>query len=426
MNIEHITLLELISRIKNILAREFASPTWVVSEISEIKVNNSGHCYLDLVEKKGDQIAVRVGGIIWAANYRKLRQKFLSATSTEISQGMRLLLKVSVNFSEAYGLKLIIHDIDPAYSLGEMEQQRRKTIEALSREGVIDHNKRLVLGLPQRLAIISSNTAAGYGDFVNQIDNNTYGYRLVHHLYNATMQGADAIESVVSALNCIELSGTVYDAVIIIRGGGSVADLNCFDSYEMARAVAVFPIPVITGIGHDRDNSVVDRTAHTSLKTPTAVAEYLIGVFRRYEDELNAIQRRISTSANNLIIKEKARTDTIASKIAHAATKKISLMHRDIARFEATLRLRPLATVEKRQAKMDSILQKITLLDQANVLKRGYSITYLNGKPVKNAGEVEDGNLISTRLHEGIIKSKVVDNINTKGGQGGYRAESLF
>jgi len=152
----------------------------------------------------------------------------------------------------------------------------------------------------------------------------------------------------------------------------------------------------------------------------------LIGVFRRYEDELNAIQRRISTSANNLIIKEKARTDTIASKIAHAATKKISLMHRDIARFEAMLRLRPLATVEKRQAKMDSILQKITLLDQANVLKRGYSITYLNGKPVKNAGEVEDGNLISTRLHEGIIKSKVVDNINTKGGQGGYRAESLF
>jgi len=426
MNAVHTTLLEFTTRIKNVLAREFASPSWVVSEISEIRVNNGGHCYVDLVEKKGDQIAVRVGGIIWAANYRKLRQKFLVATGAEISQGMKLLLRVAVNFSEAYGLKLIIHDIDPAYSIGEMEQQRRKTIDALSREGVINRNKGLSLVLPQKIAVISSNTAAGYGDFVNQLDNNGQGYKFYHKLYGAVMQGAESAESVVSALNCIELSGTAYDAVIIIRGGGSVADLNCFDSYDMARAVALFPIPVITGIGHDRDKSVVDVVAHTSLKTPTAVAEYLIGVFKRYEDELIDMQRRINTAANNFIAKEKARLDGIASRTAHAATRKISLMHRDIARFEATLKLRPLAIVEKRQAIMDSVLQKITLLDPANILKRGYSITYLNGKPVKNAGEVEDGNLISTRLHEGIIKSKVVDNINTKGGQGGYRAESLF
>ncbi len=426
-DVAHITLLEFATRIKNVLMREFASSTWVVSEISELKVNNSGHCYLDLVEKKGDQIAVRVGGVIWAANYRKLRQKFLSATGAEISQGMKLLLKVAVNFSEAYGLKLIVHDIDPSYSLGEMERQRKESIERLSREGVIDRNKQLPLGLPQRLAVISSGTAAGYGDFIDQLDKNRYGYLFFHKLYSAVMQGAESAESVASALNDIELSGQSYDAVIIIRGGGSVADLSCFDSYEMAKAVALFSIPVITGIGHDKDKSVVDATAHTSLKTPTAVAEFLIGTFRRYEDELIDMQRRITAAATSLIRNEKARADGIANKIAHAATRKISLMHRDIARFEATLRLRPMATIEKQQARMDSMFQKITLLEPANVLRRGYSITYLNGKAVKKGGDVKDGDFISTRLHEGAIKSKVINNNTIEGGKTiVHRTETLF
>ncbi len=291
---QKLTLFELSQQIKNALDETFRGAVWIVAEISEMKENRSGHCYLELIEKKDDIIIARARATIWSYTYRMLKPYFETSTGQLFTQGLKILVQVSVEYHPAYGLSLNIKDIDPAYTVGDLALQRKEIIERLQHEGVFDMNKELVLPLvPQKIAVISSKTAAGYQDFMNQLETNPLGVRFYTHLFEAYMQGAEAVPSIISALERIFQYEDFFDAVAIIRGGGATADLSCFDNYELAFNVTQFPLPVITGIGHEKDDTITDMVAHTRMKTPTAVAEFFINGTEIFYDRLKNLEEEV-------------------------------------------------------------------------------------------------------------------------------------
>ncbi len=270
-------LLELNVKIKKSLIENFPDAVWVIAEISEINVVNNKHCYLELIEKEGKNIVARSRAIIWSYNFRMLKPYFEYTTNTKLTSGIKVLLKATINFHENYGFSLNIIDIDPTYTLGDLVKQRKEIINNLKNDGVFDMNRQIVLpAVIQRVAIISSKTAAGYTDFTKQLIENEHNYKFELTLYSATMQGVSASKSIIFALDNIFAKIYNYDIVVIIRGGGAKIDMVCFDSYELATNVAQFPLPIITGVGHDKDESIVDIVSHLSQKTPTAVADFLI------------------------------------------------------------------------------------------------------------------------------------------------------
>jgi exodeoxyribonuclease VII large subunit len=292
-----LTLLELNSLIGHVIGDNFTEAVWVVAEISELKVNRAGHCYIELIEKDTgtDEIKARAKATIWSYTFRMLKSYFETSTGQPFSEGIKILIQVTVEFHPSYGLSFNIKDIDPTYTLGDMVRRRREIIARLQEAGVFEMNRELPLPLvPQRIAVISSATAAGYQDFIHQITNNSYHFVFYHHLFEATMQGHEAIPSIVKALDSIYQQEDDFDVVAIIRGGGAQADLSCFDSFEMTYAVAQFPIPVITGIGHEKDESILDMVAHTRLKTPTAAAEFLVSGLARFQEKLEELQELIT------------------------------------------------------------------------------------------------------------------------------------
>ncbi|MCF8359620.1 MAG: exodeoxyribonuclease VII large subunit [Prolixibacteraceae bacterium] len=277
-----LTLSELNLLIKDSLETAFPEQLWVVAEIAEMKINRTGHCYLELVEKNSetDAILARARATIWMWQFRFIQPYFETTTGQPLTNGLKVLVAVTVEFHEVYGLSLNIKDIDPAYTLGDLARKRNEVIARLTEEGIIDMNREIPLpDIPSRIAIISSPTAAGYEDFMNQLENNASGYSFYTKLFQATMQGADAPRSIIMALDEVFEMADRFDVLVIIRGGGSQIDLGCFDDYELAMHVAQFPLPVLTGIGHEKDETVTDIVAHTKLKTPTAVAQYLIQKF---------------------------------------------------------------------------------------------------------------------------------------------------
>ncbi len=283
-----ISLFELQSRVKATLNDAFDSYLWVHAEISEIHTNASGHCYLELIEKDGHKTLAKLRATIWNFTYRILKPYFESSTGCELSSGLKVSFKVSLEFHEVYGLSLNIKDVDPAYTVGDIELQKQRVIRQLEADGVIHMNTELDLPLVvQNIAVISSATAAGWGDWLNQMTSNPFGYRFNYQLFEAKMQGENTTESVVKALEQIYEQEERFEAVILIRGGGSRSDLACFDTYELAVNLAQFPLPVITGIGHDRDESIADLVAHTALKTPTAVADFLISKMHAFENTID-------------------------------------------------------------------------------------------------------------------------------------------
>lgn len=291
---QKLTLFELNQWIRNSLKDVFPSPLWVVAEISELKENRSGHCYVELVEKEFDKILARARGTIWSYTYRMLKPYFETTTGQLFTQGIKILVQVSVEFHPTYGLSLNIKDIDPAYTMGELALQRKEIIERLQNEGVFDMNKDLVLPIvPQKIAVISSRTAAGYQDFMEQLEMNAYGIRFYTHLFEAFMQGSESVSSIIRALERIFHYEDFFDAVAVIRGGGATADLSSFDNYDLAFYVTQFPIPVITGIGHEKDDTIIDLVAHTRMKTPTAVAEFFINGAGRFYEHVTDLQEQV-------------------------------------------------------------------------------------------------------------------------------------
>lgn len=307
------TLSQLNESIKDALLEAFPATVWVVAEVSELKQNRSGHCYLELIEKEDNSIVARSRATIWSYTYRMLKPYFETSTGQSFTEGIKVLVQVTVEYHPAYGLSLNIKDIDPTYTVGDLALQRKEIINRLQADGVLEMNKELELPLvPQKIAVISSATAAGFQDFMDQLEANEYGFRFYTKLFEATMQGAETVPTIIGALERIFQYDEFFDAVVIIRGGGATADLNSFDDYDLAFNITQFPLPVITGIGHEKDDTIVDMVAHTRMKTPTAVAEFLITGVARFYDRMLEAENEIVELVNNKIIFEQNRLERIA------------------------------------------------------------------------------------------------------------------
>ncbi len=414
----YFTLFELNSVIKSAISDVFPGACWVAAEIAELKCNQKGHCYLELVEKEDTKTTAQIKATIWAYEYRKLGNKFEKTAQEPLKAGMKVLLMVEVTFHEVYGLSLNIRDIDPAYTMGEMARKKKEVIDRLRKEGVMEFNKSLPLPLvPQRAAVISSPTAAGYGDFFTQLDNNLYGYKFTHMLFPAMMQGQEAESSIISALDQIRKKKGLFDVVVIIRGGGSVIDLNCFDGYELASQTARFPLPVITGIGHEKDDTVVDMVAHTKLKTPTAVAEFLISGLRSYEENVMNVLDRVRKQAERLVKDGRHTFDSLMKSVSYISLRIAAAHKNKLAAVRSDLESRALRLLVKGEHRTSAMQQALKHLDPANVLKRGYSITRHKGKVLKSAEALKKWAVIETQLSNGDVTSIVQDRKETVKGE---------
>ena len=431
------TLYQLNQAIKESLKLVIPDTIWVRAEIHNISTNYSGHCYIDLVEKSefNDQIIAKQRATIWASTYRVLAQKFQQATNSSLQAGMKVLVEVSVEFHELYGLSLNVKDIDPTYTLGELQRRRLEIIQRLKNCGLIDKNKRLPMPrLVQRIAVISSPTAAGYADFVHQLQNNSYGFAYDITLFPAIMQGTQTEESILVALDKIFHSSLLtphssFDIVVIIRGGGATSDLQAFDSESLAERCANFPLPIITGIGHLRDETILDLVAYLNLKTPTAVAEYLISRTLELDMELLSLGERLQKSVILRLEQEKNLLTSLSSYIpqhalrllASSDNKLTSLQHRIelktadfiaknrtlLDRREEQIKVLAPNLLKTKQSQLDILQTKLQLLDPQQLLKKGYSFTTHNGKLVSSTTQLIPGDTITTTFADGTVDSVV-------------------
>lgn len=384
-----IGLLELQEEIGKALESALQRSYWIRAEISEIKQQSTGHCYLELVEKKQgeDSISARAQAIIWSSIFRMLRPYFTTTTGEELSRGMMILVKAQVQYTPLYGLSLIISDIDPSYTVGEQELKRQKTIHRLREEGMFDMNSTLELAcLPGRIAVVSSVGAAGYRDFMMHLHNNDYGFRFTTELFSSSVQGIAASSEIISALERVALRAEEFDLVAIVRGGGSVQDLSCFDDYELAANIAQFPLPVVTGIGHDHDVHVADMVAFAGLKTPTAVADFIIEIFASEEQRLAYLVQRLNLALRGRVAEETAKIDKVETKIISKARERIT------AEFHKT----------------ELLLQRINSGNPLLLLERGYAIPVINDKRVNSVKGLFGDESIRIILADGIVESKIV------------------
>ena len=408
---ETLSLLELNGRVKSTLQFEMPDAYWVQAEISSISPSGQGHCYLELVQKDatGRNFLAKAKANIWRGTWLKLKPYFEAQTGETLKVGMKVLLQVTVTFHEVYGYSLVVQDIDPAYTMGDMARRRKEILEQLARDGVIGLNKELEIpALPHRIAVISSATAAGWGDFRNQLDGNIYGFRFYVKLFPALMQGDDVERSVVSALNAVAARRDDFDLVVIIRGGGAVSELSCFDSYNLAFNIANFPLPVITGIGHERDDTVADVVAHTKVKTPTAAAEFIINRVFDTASELENLTRRMSDAITDRMNTENVRIERLSQKLP-------SLFAVLRARQEQLLETVWIRSVNGVRNLLTSQTHKLEILDKtlaaadpAVILKRGYSLTRAGGRVVKSASDLKKGDRLTTVFADGSVESEII------------------
>ncbi|GAB3233828.1 exodeoxyribonuclease VII large subunit [Algoriphagus aestuariicola] len=432
-----LTISQLTEQIRLTLENELEPIYWVVGELADFRQAPQGHVYFELVEKEGSQVLAKIRSNLWQFTYRSVSAKFESITGTSLKNGMKVLAQVAVNYHPVYGLSVNVKDIDPSFSLGERARIRQETIDRLTKEGLIRLNGRFELPpVVQRIAIVSSSTAAGYGDFVNQLDQNRYGYQVYHRLFNSLMQGNEAVTSLLSALEKIkaEIPTSGFDAVVIIRGGGAQLDLDCFDDYRLAAGISNFPLPIFTGIGHERDETVADLVAHTRLKTPTAVAEFLLSGFREFEENLGMVMQRLDRSTRSQLREEEARIHQLELRAKSLSKTRISLeseaLKNRFSRIEAAaknlLRLQnhQLTNTEKElKSSLNAFIQKQgerlenreTLLRQLNpesILKRGYTRTELDGTPIHLAALKEGDEIVTITLDRKI--NSIIKQIDEK------------
>lgn len=436
---EEFSLLELNARIRGVMSKAFPSACWVRAEISDVRTNaQSGHCYLEFVEKNATsgQFVAKARGSIWANTFRRLKPYFEHETGQLFASGLKVLVKVTVEFHELYGYSLTVTDIDPAYTLGDMIRRRMQIVQQLTAEGVIGLNKALPLPtLPQRIAIITSETAAGYEDFMKQLMHNKAGFVFYTKLFTAVMQGEKTEESVIRALDNIHHHIDSFDVVVIIRGGGSTSDLNCFDSYLLAANCAQFPLPILSGIGHERDETVIDLVAHTRMKTPTAVAEFLVGCFEKAANEITNIQAFIGTWTTNYLQQQRNYLQQVgirlpaiamnelerkrsflqsqAAKLPTAVLSMVSVQSNALDTIQHRLQTAVQTTLTAKRNALQMHEQYIRMVSPAFVLKRGYTLTEHNGKIVKRVADLQVGDTITIHYADGETVSKV-EKINTR------------
>lgn len=409
---------------------------WVEAELSEVR-ERSGHCYMELVQKDltGNSTVARASARCWRSTWASVRPGFEQVTGEHFRAGLKVLLQVHAQFHENFGFSWIVTDIDPAYTLGDMARRRQEIIRILKEEGVFDLNKELCLSLfASRIAVVSSESAAGYGDFCNQLDTNAYGFAFSVRLFPAVMQGERTEGSIISALDAINSEADDFDCVVIIRGGGAVSDLSAFDSLALAENVANFPLPVITGIGHERDESVLDMVANKRVKTPTAAAALLIENLKHTYDRIVQAQERISVSVSRRMdyervrlervsgripvlfslvkTRQQARIDSLFARVGAAAGRIVAEERLRLDRLSVALAPAVRQRLSAENHRLELLGQRISAVDPAILLRRGYSITLHNGRAVYSPGQLSDGDVIETRLAEGNVRSVVRNKDN--------------
>ena len=429
---EAVSLLEFTRRIGNTLrAHPDLHNSWIIAELSDVAVRG-GHFYADLIQKnEAGQTIARMRSNLWAGNYRLLSAKYFSERGEQLRNGIKVKIRGSATHHDIYGLSFNINDIDPSYvDEGDILRRRMEILQVMKDEGIFDNNHDLELPKnTQRIAVISAEGAAGLGDFINQLQNNPDNYRFDIRLFNSPMQGEKVPMGIITALHQIYGDISNWDCVVIIRGGGATADMNSFDDVQLARNVCYFPLPVIVGIGHERDNCVLDYIAHTRCKTPTAVAEFLISHQRQAWaevcDKVNEIARYttlhidgekqritqydtfIPSYLNQLLERENLRLRNLTGAIPLASNSITTREHTRLQGYRAQLEPAIAATLSRAKEKLRATFELLEVLKPENTLKRGYSITRIDGKSVRDASNVKPGTEIETQLASGSIRSTV-------------------
>lgn len=382
-----IDLFEFQTRLKQGIECLFPTRLWVKAEVSAVKARNGGHCYIELSQSDEKGLVAKANAIIWASRYRFIAPYFESVTGSPISEGMMILVEVQANYSQLYGFSLIINDIDPEYSLGIKELERQKTIGRLEKEGLMALQQELSLPLlPYRLAVISAEDAAGYRDFTRHIAENPYGFEVSLELFPALMQGAECPQSIVAAMDAVLESGVEYDAVLILRGGGARLDLACYDDYGLASVIAQYPLPVLTAIGHDQDFHVCDMVAYEYLKTPTALADFILSIYEDEDARLSSFQTRVRLAFGSRISSMEAALDVLGRRVKGGFALKISALESALAVLQT----------------------RISASDPRKIIERGYALV-LDGDGVvmKGAAGHEAGERISLMFADGTLGCKI-------------------
>lgn len=387
MEKEFIDLFELQTRLKEGVESLFPKRIWLRAEVSAVKARPGGHCYLELSQSDDNGLIAKCQAVIWSSKYRFISPYFESVTGSPLQEGMSLLVEVQPSYSQLYGLSLVVNDIDPEFSLGVKELERQKTIGRLQKEGLMDMQKGLSLPfLPGRFAVISAEDAAGYRDFMKHVGGNPYGFRFDIDLYPALMQGAGAPASMIEALDAVLESGVRYDAVLVMRGGGSKLDLACYDDYSLAAVIAQYPIPVLTAVGHDQDYHVCDMVAYEFLKTPTALADYILDIYSSEDERLLSCLTRIGLAVSDRLYREEALLDSLAARVRGSFSLKIAAL----------------------EAGLQVLQARIEGADPRRIIERGYALALdSEGRVMKGVSGVRRGDKLVVAFADGRIEGTV-------------------
>ena len=387
MEKEFIDLFEFQTRLKEGIESLFPKRLWLKAEVSAIKARNGGHCYLELSQSNENGLIAKAGAVIWSSRFRFIAPYFESVTGSPLQEGMSILVEVQPSYSQLYGFSLVINDIDPEFSLGIRELERQKTIERLQNEGLMELQKELILPcLPYKFAVVSAEDAAGYRDFVRHLAENPYHFKVEFDLFPALMQGKECPESIVAAMDRVLETGIEYDAVLILRGGGSKLDLACFDDYNLAAVIAQFPIPVLTAVGHDQDFHVCDMVAFEYVKTPTALADYIMDIYQNEDERISTLENRMRLAVTNRLYREEALLDSLAARVKGAFQLKIAAM----------------------EANLNMLQARIEAADPRRILQRGYVLaTDADGVVLKGVAGRSEGDRVSMMFADGVLDCTV-------------------
>ena len=429
------SLFEVASSIQKTLTERYQNAFWVKAEMNKLNYyNHSGHCYPELVEKKDGKVIAQMRSNLWKNDYIQINNAFLNVLKEPLKDGIKILFLAKISFDPSYGLALQILDIDPAFTLGDLEQEKTATIQKLKEEGIFDLNKTLSLPLlPKRIAIISVESSKGYADFMDVIDSNPWGYRFFTMLFPSMLQGEKAVSNIIQQLRSIKKVKQHFDMVAIIRGGGGDIGLACYNHYDLAKEIAEFPLPVLTGIGHSTNETVAEMISFSNAITPTKLAEYLLQLFHNFSVPVSQAIEKITEKARRILSDETKQVDTISKLFASATRNHLQNGHNQLnyisqgiavqSKFIVKSNLTQNLNMQERLSaacnaifktgiqKIEQLESNVKNMDPVNVLKRGFSITMLNGKAVTNIEDVEIDTILQTQVLGGLIESKVSKTI---------------
>ncbi|MBQ8937813.1 MAG: exodeoxyribonuclease VII large subunit [Bacteroidaceae bacterium] len=407
-SVHSFTLLSLNRLVRTAIEQTLDGEYWLEAELSEARLASNGHFYVEFVQKddSGRTLVAKARGVAWARTYNMIAPLFERATGERLRAGLKVRVLVGVEFHELYGYSLTILSIDPGYTLGDMAARRREILQRLEADGILHDNQQLPLPtLLQRIAVVSSASAAGYGDFCDQLQNNDYGLHFHVQLFPAVMQGANVEESVLAALAAICDEADRWDCVVIIRGGGATSDLSDFDTYTLAAAVTQMPLPVIVGIGHERDETVLDYVAHTRVKTPTAAAAFLVDYQAQQLVRLEELNRRIFQSTSQRLLRARARLDQLTTTLPRTFVLITERQRHRLDLIQQRQRAALQRQLERERHRHELLRQRLETLSPERQLRRGYSLTFADGRLLRSAADLPPGTLLTTRLADGEITS---------------------